>query len=41
VLDLRVKVIQYTNTTKKKLTFWYIHHLNRPNFCPYMKKRLI
>jgi len=29
VLDLRVKVIQYTNTTKKKLTFWYIHHLNQ------------
>lgn len=28
VLDLRVKVIKYINTTQKKLTFWYIHHFN-------------
>jgi len=28
VLDLRVKVIKYTNATQKKLKFQYIHHLN-------------
>jgi len=39
VLDLRVKVIKYTNATQKKLTFWYIHHFNTDQIFVLTRKR--